>query len=52
VIDDLQWTDIASLHPPWVVPDGLWARIEPLSPVVPRRADHPGRRRPHESLLA
>jgi transposase len=23
----------------------LWARIEPLLPVVPRRADHPGRRR-------
>ncbi|WP_439959938.1 IS5 family transposase [Streptomyces griseorubiginosus] len=30
---------------PWVVPDELWARIEPLLPVVPRRADHPGRRR-------
>jgi transposase len=23
----------------------LWARIKPLSPVVPRRADHPGRKR-------
>jgi transposase len=32
-------------HPPWIVPDGLWERIEPLLPVVPRRADHPGRRR-------
>jgi transposase len=30
---------------PWVVSDQLWARIEPLLPVVPRRADHPGRRR-------
>ncbi|MFJ5035203.1 IS5 family transposase [Streptomyces sp. NPDC088560] len=30
---------------PWVVSDELWARIEPLLPVVPRRADHPGRRR-------
>jgi transposase len=30
---------------PWIVPDELWARIEPLLPVVPRRADHPGRRR-------
>jgi transposase len=30
---------------PWVVSDDLWARIEPLLPVVPRRADHPGRRR-------
>ena len=30
---------------PWMVPDGLWERIGPLLPVVPRRADHPGRRR-------
>ncbi len=30
---------------PWIVPDELWARIEPLLPVVPRRADHPCRRR-------
>jgi transposase len=26
-----------------MVPDGLWERIEPLLPAVPRRADHPGR---------
>jgi transposase len=32
-------------HPPWIIPDELWARIEPLLPVVPRRADHPGRKR-------
>ena len=32
-------------QPPWMVADGLWERIEPLLPVVPRRADHPGRRR-------
>jgi transposase len=32
-------------QPPWIVPDELRARIEPLLPVVPRRADHPGRRR-------
>ena len=32
-------------QPPWIVPDELWARIEPLLPAVPRRADHPGRRR-------
>jgi transposase len=32
-------------QPPWIVPDGLWERIEPLLPVVPRRADHPGRKR-------
>jgi Putative transposase of IS4/5 family (DUF4096) len=25
--------------------DDLWARIEPLLPVIPRRPDHPGRRR-------
>ncbi|MER6691912.1 IS5 family transposase [Streptomyces minutiscleroticus] len=30
---------------PWIVSDELWARIEPLLPVVPRRADRPGRRR-------
>jgi transposase len=28
-----------------MVPDELWALIEPLLPVVPRRADHQGRRR-------
>jgi transposase len=32
-------------QPPWVVSDELWGWIEPLLPVVPRRADHPGRRR-------
>lgn len=32
-------------QPPWVVPDGLWERIEPLLPVVPRRTRNPGRRR-------
>jgi transposase len=32
-------------QPPWIVTDGLWARIERLLPVVPRRADHPGRKR-------
>ncbi|HJP76237.1 MAG TPA: IS5 family transposase [Pseudonocardiaceae bacterium] len=32
-------------QPPWIVPDDLWARIEPLLPVVPRRPDHPGRKR-------
>jgi len=28
-----------------VVSDELWARIKPLLPVIPRRADHPGRKR-------
>ncbi|WP_221521425.1 IS5 family transposase [Kitasatospora kifunensis] len=32
-------------EPPWIVSDELWMRIESLLPVVPRRADHPGRRR-------
>jgi putative transposase of IS4/5 family DUF4096 len=32
-------------QPPWIVSDELWARIEPLLPVVTRRADHPGRKR-------
>src|SRR4029453_14294146 len=32
-------------QPPWIVPDELWARIEPLLPVVPRRAHPPGRKR-------
>jgi transposase len=32
-------------QPPWIVSDELWARIEPLLPVVVRRADHPGRKR-------
>jgi transposase len=32
-------------QPPWIVPDELWERIEPLLPVAPRRADHPGRKR-------
>jgi len=32
-------------QPPWVVPDELWELIELLLPVVPRRADRPGRKR-------
>jgi len=31
--------------PPWIVPDDLWERIEPLLPVVPRRTRNPGRKR-------
>jgi transposase len=30
---------------PWEIEDGLWARIEPLLPVVPRSHHHPGRKR-------
>jgi transposase len=32
-------------QPPWIVPDDLWARIEPLLPVAPRRRRSPGRKR-------
>ena len=30
---------------PWRVSDGLWARVQPLLPVVERRVRYPGRRR-------
>jgi transposase len=30
---------------PWAIDDELWARIEPLLPVVPRKPWHPGRKR-------
>jgi transposase len=32
-------------QPPWIVPDELWERIEPLLPAHPRRHRHPGRKR-------
>nr|WP_312875384.1 IS5 family transposase [Allocatelliglobosispora scoriae] len=32
-------------RPPWIVPDELWRRIEPLLPVKPRRFRSPGRSR-------
>ncbi|WP_412544357.1 IS5 family transposase [Longispora sp. K20-0274] len=32
-------------QPPWIVPDGLWERIEPLLPPEQRRFRFPGRRR-------
>ena len=32
-------------QPPWVIPDELWARIEPLLPQVKRRYRYPGRKR-------
>ena len=31
--------------PPREIDDGLWARIEPLLPAVPRNPQHPGRKR-------
>lgn len=30
---------------PWEINDELWARIEPLLPVVPRKPQRPGRKR-------
>lgn len=32
-------------QPPWIVPDGLWERIEPVLPKTPRRYRYPGRKR-------
>jgi transposase len=32
-------------QPPWIVPDGLWERIEPLLPKPERRLRYPGRKR-------
>jgi transposase len=40
-------------QPPWIVPDGLWERIEPLLPQVERRRRYPGRRRlPDRKVLS
>ncbi len=36
--------------PPWIVPDDLWERIEPLLPVVPRRTRNAGRKRVPDRL--
>ena len=35
-------------QPPWIVPDGLWERVEPLLPKVQRRYRYPGRKRPDD----
>jgi transposase len=32
-------------QPPWIVPDGLWQRIEPLLPQPVRNPRYPGRKR-------
>ena len=41
-------------QPPWIVPDGLWQRIEPLLPKpVPRDPRRPGRKRiPDRQVLS
>jgi transposase len=31
-------------QPPWIVPDGLWERVEPLLPKRTRRFRYPGRK--------
>jgi transposase len=38
-------------QPPWIVSDELWARVEPLLPVRPRRFRSPGRRRLPDRLV-
>jgi transposase len=38
-------------QPPWIVSDDLWARIEPLLPVRPRRFRSPGRHRLPDRLV-
>ncbi|MBB5082628.1 transposase [Nonomuraea endophytica] len=35
---------------PWIVPDSLWERIEPLLPKAERRRHHPGRKRLDDRL--
>ncbi|WP_326645094.1 transposase [Streptosporangium sp. NBC_01755] len=32
-------------QPPWLVPDGLWQRIDPLLPTIECRYRNPGRKR-------
>jgi hypothetical protein len=39
-------------QPPWIVSDGLWERVEPVSPQVERRYRYPGRRRLPDRLHA
>lgn len=36
---------VSSVAPKWEIDDELWARIEPLLPVVPRNPRRPGRKR-------
>lgn len=39
------WAVRRGEQPPWIVPDGLWQRIEPLLPKPQRNPRYPGRRR-------
>lgn len=46
MIDDLRCLAVRrGEQPPWIVPDGLWQRIEPLLPKPERDPRHPGRNR-------
>jgi transposase len=46
VEDDLQCSIVRrGEQPPWIVPDGLWQRIEPLLPQPARNPRYPGRKR-------
>ncbi|MFE2244890.1 IS5 family transposase [Streptomyces virginiae] len=41
----MRWSGVGKCDPqPWVVDDGLWARIAPLLPVRQRRYRYPGRK--------
>src|SRR4051812_16799353 len=54
VEDDLQYRVVRrGEQPPWIVPDGLWQRIEPLLPKPERNPRHPGRKRiPDRQVLS
>ena len=44
--DGVQVEEVRGQQPPWIVPDGLWQRIEPLLPrIKPRNPRRPGRTR-------
>src|SRR5690349_15192499 len=55
VEDDLTFSAVRrGEQPPWIVPDGLWQRMEPLLPKpVPRDPRRPGRKRiPDRQVLS
>ena len=50
--DLLYWAVRRGEQPPWIVPDGLWQRIEPLLPKPERNPRYPGRKRiPNRQVL-
>ena len=54
VDSDLEWSLVRrGEQPPWMVPDGLWQRIEPLLPQPVRKPRYPGRKRiPDRQVLS